>query len=259
MIDAIEEDEILAEAYYTVDNEMLRKDFESGKENADPTSKFQSDAKASSFEPDSVSSDLVQEGTCSTENGKIKTLRDYIEGKPKKSPRGVDLELIKASPREEDLSKIKFARFVFDGVKTSVVSKAVKHIEKSEKDSAKQIDTVDPPIAIDDSQISEKAGSESREVLLFGTENQPGAHSSANPDDGAGGGGSADIERFRKLSNICIEQVGLQAVGQEYTRALKTVCKTIDIALRAGIGCARVRHARTRVCGFAFLYRGVAN
>lgn len=255
------EEEILAEAYFVMDKEMLRLNVVSGKENTDPTSTSSTEPKVMVPDNDHGLSDLVQEGSSAAAIGKIKTLKDYLEGKPKKSPRGVDLELIKASPREEDLTRIKFARFVFDGVKTSVVSRTVKHIEGSEKLS--EVKTI-LNSAIESEQSKDEGRKQSPEIediseiptsidaiadinesfAPLGSQAERGIlpsaalpASSRRPNSGdSSGGSSADIERLRKLSKLCIEQVGLHAVGQEYTRALKTVCKTLDVALRAGIG-----------------------
>lgn len=73
-------------------------------------------------------SKMVEPDIC-REEPKIRTLRDYVEQRPKESPRGIDLEQIRASPRSEDLTKIKFARFVFNGVSTTVVSRSTKHMD----------------------------------------------------------------------------------------------------------------------------------
>ncbi len=111
---SLEENAIFAEASFAVDKEQLRLDsIQSTKENTDPSLQTMNEDDAcsqvlhkeikSGHESDCSLSDLVQEGSNSTAVGKIRTLKDYMEGKPKKSSRGVDLELIKASPREEDL------------------------------------------------------------------------------------------------------------------------------------------------------------
>jgi len=48
----------------------------------------------------------------------------------------VDLEAVRKEPKEEDLTKISFARFVFDGVNTNVLSQESKSVERAAGDGA---------------------------------------------------------------------------------------------------------------------------
>jgi hypothetical protein len=89
--DVIEEKEIPAETYIEMNKEMSRVQIESVKENT--TNRSDEVATVSKLDP--VLSQQIQEESSSAIIGRMKTLKNYIEGKPRKSPRDVDLELIK--------------------------------------------------------------------------------------------------------------------------------------------------------------------
>ena len=59
----------------------------------------------------------------------------YAGWQMRNSPR-VDLEAVRKEPKEEDLTKISFARFVFDGVNTNVLSQESKSVERAAGDGA---------------------------------------------------------------------------------------------------------------------------
>ena len=204
-----------------------------------------------------------------SKSGKILTLRDYVDAsKPKKSPRGVDLELIKATPREEDLTKIKFARFVFDGVKTSVLSRTVKHLDSADPNGVVTLEAPEVLVPMgqkwDGEAAVARASSDSAHPSGGGGAARKGSgwHGPSGLEGGGtggikeagdmlsshSGGGSngvragaqeavtgfnmtieEDIDRLKKLSGRCIEQIGLQ-VG----RVLTSVGSP-----RAPIACAR--------------------
>ena len=165
--------------------------------------------------------------------GGTKMLREFADGRAGRSLRGADrgqaLPVTRASPRGgEDLTKINFARFHFNGVNTRQLGSST---TASPDESASAPHSEDPGTpakaqAAEEAELSRKTQNALATVAAAGAQ-APGAVAA----DAGGSDGAANAPALEELSQECVSHVGVGAVGQEFTGMLKGLGKRLDLAL----------------------------
>ena len=165
--------------------------------------------------------------------GGTKMLREFADGRAGRSLRGADRgqapPVTRASPRGgEDLTKINFARFHFNGVNTRQLGLST---TASPDESASASHSEDPgtPAKV---QAAGEAELSRRTQNALATVAAAGAQAlGAGAADAGGSAGAANAPALEELSRECVSHVGVGAVGQEFTGMLKGLGKRLDLAL----------------------------